>query len=149
MDRSFDRKSCLLFLALLFAGMLALSCLSPMVADDYSYCFSWVDSGRITAEQAKTSRNRNIITRCVGTYKTVDPDFFEELAAPGSVFILCSDGLTNHVEPEEIREFCLSGYRFREELSSEKEYIFVRSKKLLIRVKGNKLNFPKDTFFLL
>ena len=31
-------------------------------------------------------------------------------------------------EPEEIREFCLSGYRFREELSSEKEYIFVREK---------------------
>ena len=29
-------------------------------------------------------------------------------------------------QPEEIREFCLSGYRFREELSSEKEYIFVR-----------------------
>ena len=31
-------------------------------------------------------------------------------------------------QPEEIREFCLSGYRFREELSSEKEYIFVREK---------------------
>ncbi len=49
MDRSFDRKSCLLFLALLFAGMLVLSCLSPMAADDYSYCFSWKDNARITS----------------------------------------------------------------------------------------------------
>ncbi len=74
------------------------------ISHDHSVVQEWVDSGRITAEQAKTSRNRNIITRCVGTYKTVDPDFFEETAAPGSVFVLCSDGLTNHVDPEEIRE---------------------------------------------
>ena len=74
------------------------------ISHDHSVVQEWVDSGRITAEQAKTSRNRNIITRCVGTYKTVDPDFFEEEAAPGTVFILCSDGLTNHVEPEEIRQ---------------------------------------------
>ena len=74
------------------------------ISHDHSLVQEAVDAGRITPEQAKTARNRNVITRCVGTYRTVDPDFFEAEAAPGTVLILCSDGLTNHVDPEEIRE---------------------------------------------
>ena len=74
------------------------------ISHDHSLVQEAVDAGRITPEQAKTARNRNVITRCVGTYRTVDPDFFEAEAAPGTILILCSDGLTNHVDPEEIRE---------------------------------------------
>ena len=37
-----------LYLAV-FLLMLLFTALTPLVADDYSYCFSWVDSGRITS----------------------------------------------------------------------------------------------------
>ena len=48
MDRLYTKKSSALFLALVFVWMLALSCLSPMVADDYSYCFAWGTNARVT-----------------------------------------------------------------------------------------------------
>ena len=46
---------------------------------------------------------KSAITRCVGIDKTVDPDIFSYRIRPGSCAVLCSDGLTNHVEPSEIR----------------------------------------------
>lgn len=49
MDRLFDRKKEYLFLALVFCWMLLITCLSPMVADDYSYCFAWGDNARVTS----------------------------------------------------------------------------------------------------
>lgn len=49
MDRSFNNKSRLLFFALLFLCIFALSCLTPMVSDDFSYCFSWEDNARIVS----------------------------------------------------------------------------------------------------
>ena len=45
---------------------------------------------------------KNMITRAVGTGKTVDADLFIGEMKPGTYAVLCSDGLTNHVEPEEI-----------------------------------------------
>jgi len=74
------------------------------VTHDHSYVQYLVDTGKLTPEQAKQSRNRNIITRAVGTERTVNADIFttprENYA--GEYLLLCSDGLTNHVEPEEI-----------------------------------------------
>ena len=45
-----------------------------------------------------------LITRVVGTQKTVAADLFLCEMKPGTYAVLCSDGLTNHVEPEEISE---------------------------------------------
>ena len=61
---------------------------------------------RMTPEEAKNSRNRNIITRAVGTERTVNADIFSTPHADfrGEYIVLCSDGLTNYVEPEEIGE---------------------------------------------
>ena len=58
----------------------------------------------MTPEEAKVSTMKNRITRAVGTEKTVGADFFELTVGFGDRLILCSDGLTNHVEPEEIRD---------------------------------------------
>ena len=74
------------------------------VTHDHSYVQFLVDTGKLTPEQAKQSNNRNIITRAVGTERTVNADVFttprEEYS--GEYLLLCSDGLTNYVEPEEI-----------------------------------------------
>lgn len=72
------------------------------VTHDHSLVQDLIDFGRITLEEAKHHSNRNIITRVVGTQKTVDADLFVCEMKPGTYAVLCSDGLTNHVEPEEI-----------------------------------------------
>ena len=59
-------------------------------------------AGSLTPEEAKHSRNRNLITRAVGTEKSVECDLFKHDVKSGESFVLCSDGLTNHVEPFEI-----------------------------------------------
>lgn len=73
------------------------------VTHDHSYVQYLVDMGKMTPEEAKRSRNKNLITRAVGTEKTVGPDLFTVDIKPGTYAVLCSDGLTNHVEPSEIR----------------------------------------------
>ena len=74
------------------------------VTHDHSYVQYLVDIGKLTPTEAKNSRNRNIITRAVGTERTVNADVFTTPHADfrGEYIVLCSDGLTNHVEPEEI-----------------------------------------------
>lgn len=74
------------------------------VTHDHSLVQDLIDFGRITPEEAKHHNSRNIITRVVGTHKTVDADMFVCEMKPGTYAVLCSDGLTNLVEPEEIGE---------------------------------------------
>lgn len=71
------------------------------VTHDHSYVQFLVDSGKITNEEARESVNRNIITRAVGTELYVESDIFE-IPVQAGVLVLTTDGLTNHVEPEEI-----------------------------------------------
>jgi len=73
------------------------------VTHDHSWVQHLVDIGKMTPDEAKRSNYKNRITRCVGIDKTVDPDIFSYSMRPGSSAVLCSDGLTNHVEPSEIR----------------------------------------------
>lgn len=72
------------------------------ITHDHSYVQFLIDTGRLSEEDAKTSRNRNIITRAVGTDDSVEADVFVNRASEGSFILLCSDGLVNHVSPETI-----------------------------------------------
>ncbi len=74
------------------------------ITKDHSYVQYLVDMGKMTPEEAKNSRNRNIITRAVGTERTVNADIYTTPHKDfrGECILLCSDGLTNHVEPDEI-----------------------------------------------
>lgn len=74
------------------------------VTHDHSYVQHLVDKGVMTREEAKVSSVKSWITRCVGEKKTVDPDLFTCDVKPGAYAVLCSDGLTNYVEPDEICE---------------------------------------------
>ncbi|MBR6676379.1 MAG: Stp1/IreP family PP2C-type Ser/Thr phosphatase [Clostridia bacterium] len=84
---------------------------ATQITKDHSYVQYLVDTGKMTAEEAKRSVNRNIITRAVGTDTHVEPDIYitrlPELAEgvkQDHVCVLCSDGLTNHVSPEAIAD---------------------------------------------
>lgn len=75
------------------------------ITHDHSYVQYLVDIGRLTAEEARTAQNRNIITRAVGTESSVDADVFVTEVDPGgeaAYVLLCSDGLTNHIAEDEL-----------------------------------------------
>lgn len=74
------------------------------LTDDHSLVFQKMKEGLITAEQAKTHRMRNVITRSLGYQEDVEVDVQVKAVRRGDRFILCSDGLSGHLEPEEIAE---------------------------------------------
>jgi protein phosphatase len=75
---------------------------------DHSWVGEQVAIGAMTPEDAAKHPYRGAITRCVGCQPTVEPDLQpEETLTADSALILCSDGLTNHVSDEEIRDIAL------------------------------------------
>lgn len=75
------------------------------ITRDHTYLNDLIEIGLLTPEKAKNHPERNIITRCVGMGDVVNVDFNVRSAQPGDAFLLCSDGLFNHVDDHEIREF--------------------------------------------
>ena len=71
---------------------------------DHSVVEELVQRGTITREQARNHPDKNIITRAVGTDEYVDADFFEYKLHLGDTIVLCSDGLTEMVEDEKIKD---------------------------------------------
>ncbi len=72
------------------------------VSEDHSLVAQQVKAGAITAEQAKTSPWKNVITRAVGTCVDVDVDVGAVDLEDGDTFVLCSDGLSGLVNDDEI-----------------------------------------------
>ena len=75
------------------------------ITHDHSLVQYLQDTGRLTAEEAKTYPNRNVITRAIGIERTVDADIFSVdrvSSVSDALFLLCSDGLCGYVEEEEI-----------------------------------------------
>jgi PPM family protein phosphatase len=75
---------------------------AAQLTSDHSLVARLVDIGQITAEQARTHPQRNLLYRSIGTDPSVEVDTFSEQLEPGDILLLCSDGLVNHVRDEEI-----------------------------------------------
>jgi serine/threonine protein phosphatase PrpC len=69
---------------------------------DHSAVQSLLDSGLITAEEARQHPNANVITRAVGAEDSLSLDVVGGKIELGDAFLLCSDGLTKVVEDWEI-----------------------------------------------
>jgi protein phosphatase len=61
-----------------------------------------MDAGLITREQAATSSNKNLVTRALGVEDAVLLEVNEHKVEPGDIFLLCSDGLSDMVDDQEI-----------------------------------------------
>ena len=72
------------------------------VTRDHSWVAEQVLAGAMTEEEARTHEKRNIITRCVGTQSEVEVDIFEEAVQEGDMLLLCTDGLSSLLQPEEM-----------------------------------------------
>ncbi len=81
------------------------------ITKDHSAVQELVDSGHITERQAKIHPNKNVITRAIGINNEIDYDYFEIPVSTGDIILLCSDGLSNYVDENEI-QFETSGGEF-------------------------------------
>jgi len=70
---------------------------------DHSLLQEQLDSGLITPEEAKLSQNKNLVTKALGIDPEVEPELHVHETAEGDLYLLCSDGLNDMVEDEEIR----------------------------------------------
>jgi protein phosphatase len=74
------------------------------LTEDHSLVNELLKGGKLSAEEAQVHPQRSVITRAVGTDPDVDVDGFTIEAEDGDVFLICSDGLSDMVEDEEILE---------------------------------------------
>ena len=72
------------------------------VTRDHSLLQEQIDSGIITAEQAKKAAHKNLVTKALGIDPVVEPEIHEYPTKPGDIYLLCSDGLCDMVEDEDI-----------------------------------------------
>ena len=80
------------------------------VTKDHSLVEEMVRIGTISHSEARNHPDKNIITRAIGASVEVEPDFFTVELEEGDAILMCTDGLTNMLEDEEIR-MILSGGR--------------------------------------
>jgi serine/threonine protein phosphatase PrpC len=72
------------------------------VTRDHSLLQEQIDSGLISKEDARLSKNKNLVTRAVGIDADVVPELHVHEVQVGDVYLLCSDGLNDMVEDGDI-----------------------------------------------
>lgn len=71
---------------------------------DHSLIQELVNRGLFTAEEARQSVAKNLVTRALGVDASVAPDITEETLRVGDIYLLCSDGLNDVLSDEEIEQ---------------------------------------------
>jgi serine/threonine protein phosphatase PrpC len=72
------------------------------LTQDHSFVAEQVRNGRMTPEEARTSKLQNVLLRGLGIDATVEVDVNEELAVEGDTILLCSDALTRDLSDDQI-----------------------------------------------
>lgn len=73
-----------------------------LITQDHSIVQLMIDRGELTKEEAKVYPGKNLITRAVGTDPTVECDIFHTELEKDGCIVMCSDGLSNLVDEQEI-----------------------------------------------
>lgn len=79
------------------------------ISRDHSVVEDLIARGDITREESKTHPNKNLITRAVGTSSSIEWDVYSPELQEGDYLLLCTDGLTNQVDDQEILYEILNG----------------------------------------
>lgn len=77
------------------------------ITRDHTEAQELVDRGTITEEEAKNWPRKNVITRAIGVFDEPELEMVQGRVEHGDIFVICSDGLTEHVEDHEIERFAL------------------------------------------
>ena len=71
---------------------------------DHSVVQEMVDKGDITEQQARIHPQKNVITRALGVESSLRIDYIETEAPAGCRLLICTDGLTNYMEEDQISD---------------------------------------------
>ncbi|MFN8374935.1 MAG: Stp1/IreP family PP2C-type Ser/Thr phosphatase [Anaerolineae bacterium] len=77
------------------------------ITSDHSFVEALLAAGHITREQAEDHPMRNVLYRALGQSEEIDVDLYFQRLHIGDRLVLCSDGLTRHLKPEEIAQLAL------------------------------------------
>ncbi len=75
---------------------------------DHSMVEEEVRAGRMTVHQAATHPSRNVISRALGADNSVEVDMKMIMFEPHTTFLVCSDGITRHIDDFQLRELLQS-----------------------------------------
>jgi serine/threonine protein phosphatase PrpC len=70
---------------------------------DHSLLQEQMDNGVVSVEEAKSSRNKSLLTRALGIDPEVEPEIRTHPVQLGDIYLLCSDGLSDMVGDDEIQ----------------------------------------------
>jgi serine/threonine protein phosphatase PrpC len=73
------------------------------ITRDHSLLQEQIDSGMISIEDARLSKNKNLVTRAVGIDADLEPEIHVHDVMVGDIYLLCSDGLNDMVEDDDIQ----------------------------------------------
>jgi len=76
---------------------------------DHTEVQQLLSEGVITPEEAKTWPNSNVVTRAIGVFDSPELELISGALESGDSFVICSDGLTQHIKDEEILDWVSSG----------------------------------------
>lgn len=81
---------------------------------DHSLVEELIRNGELERKKGRNHPEKNIITKAMGSKEEVIPDFFEIDINSEDKYLLCSDGLSNMVEDDEIRDIVVENYSLDE-----------------------------------
>ncbi len=84
------------------------------LTDDHSLVDELIRQGRLTPQEAEEHPQRSIITRALGPEPHVEVDTRSFKAAPGDLYLLCSDGLTSMVGEQRMAQLMIEHPRLRD-----------------------------------
>jgi protein phosphatase len=74
------------------------------ITRDHSLVEEMINMGELDRKNARTHSKKNIITRAIGADSEVVPDFFEVEYQKGDIVLMCSDGLSNMIDDDDMKE---------------------------------------------
>lgn len=113
--------------------------------DDHSVVEEEVRAGRMTPEQALNHPSKNVISRALGAEDTVEPEIKCILVRPANTFLLCSDGITRHIDDREIESLLAFGGSPAEICARMKEICYSRGAEdnltaVIVNLPGDRLS---------
>jgi len=89
------------------------------ITRDHSLMQELVERGFYTPEQAEQSLNKNLVTRAVGIEESVEIDVYEGVVHPQDIYLLCSDGVTDMVDDDTIKNTIVNNSENLEDIANE------------------------------
>lgn len=78
------------------------------ITEDHTYMHEMIRMGVLTPDQAAVHPQKHVITRAIGIDENVQCDIYEFEIQEGDTYFLCSDGVLNHVEDDQIQSILAS-----------------------------------------